>query len=744
MIGLLIAVAAAPVSLIPAPVMARFGLGQFNLRSGTVLVARGAAKAVAERFRDDLAPATGFKLKLDESGGREKITFTLGDEKALGTEGYRLKIGERQIDIVANQPAGLFYACQTLRQLLPASVYAKTKKSAVWLIPTGEVTDYPRFSWRGMHLDVSRHFYGAKFIKEFIDWLAIHKMNTFHWHLTDDGGWRQESAAFPKLTSIGAWREKQDAEWSYTGLKFPGKDGGKGTYGGFYTQDEIREVVRYASERFINVVPEIEMPGHSTAAIAAYPELACDDAAAVAEYKKTVGSDAVPMVCPGKDNTLRFFETILDETLALFPSKFIHIGADEVDKSIWKVCPTCQKRMADEKLGSVEELQSWFVRHFDKYLTSKGRRLVGWDEILEGGLAPGATVMSWRGIEGGIAAAKAGQEVVMSPTSHCYFDFSYATTPTKQVYGYDPVPAELDETQAARILGAQGNIWTEWLSTEEEIEMMAWPRGAALAEAVWSPKGTRDFDAFSQRLEKHYARFEELGIAYYLEAPRALTELLVLGTGAKVGFASANVPGARLRYTTDGTEPTESSPAFGESYVPIGPGVVKAALFKGSNRSQVTTISVIKIEAKPIADLVPGWTRKTLKGSFTSCPEPAAFAEVAGTESSQVGVGDLAGTEGFAVYYEGFLRVATAGDYVLWLGSDDGSKLWIGDGVAINHDGPHGYSEKAVTLRLPAGDLPIRLVMFEQGGAERLTLHIQGPGAPEKGPIPAAMMFRKT
>lgn len=744
MISLLLAVLpAVTASIIPAPVRASFGVGTFNLRSNTVLVAQGAAKVVAEQFRDQIAPAIGFKLRVEDTGDKNAITFTLAEDRELGSEGYRLNIRDRSIEVKANKPAGLFYACQTLRQLMPAAVFAKSKQVAIWLVPTGDIVDYPRFGWRGMHLDVSRHFYGPKFIKEYLDWLAVHKMNVFHWHLTDDGGWRMESKKYLKLTSVGAWRLPQEAEWSYTDLHFPGKDSGKETYGGFYTQDEIRDIVKYAAERHITVVPEIEMPGHSTAATASYPELLCDDPAAVAEYAKNVKSDTPSMVCPGKENTVKFFEEILTETMELFPSSFIHIGADEVDKSIWRVCPSCQKRMVDEKLGSVEELQSWFVRHFDKFLAAKGRRLVGWDEILEGGLAPGATVMSWRGIEGGIKAAKAGQDVVMSPTSHCYFDFSYATTSTKTVYGYEPIPSELSEEEGKRVLGAQANIWTEWLSSEEEVEMMAFPRAAALAEALWSPKDKRNFDDFNRRLETHYLRLERLGIAYYLEAPHAKTELIVLGTGARVSFDGASVPGTVVRYTTDGTEPTASSPAFGESYVPTRPGVIKAALFKGKTKSATTEISVIAIQSKAISDLVPGWTRKTLKGNFSKCPDWAAFKDVAGINSSEIGVGELGGTEYFAISYEGYLRISTPGEYVLWLGSDDGSKLWIGDGVAINHDGPHGYTEKAVTLNLPAGDLPIRLVMFEQGGAERLTLNIQGPGVETKGPVPASMLFRK-
>lgn len=744
-LSLLALIPAATISIVPQPQSVRPGIGVFDIKASTVLVAPGQAKKVAERFRDDIAPATGFKLRVEDTGGdRNTVRFTLTDEASYGDEGYRLVVGDKRVDITARKPAGLFYACQSLRQMMSPKVFAKSKQGALWLVPCAEIVDSPRFVWRGLHLDVSRHFYGPAFVKEFIDWLAIHKMNTFHWHLTDDGGWRIEIKKYPKLTEVGAWREEQSAEWDYANLHFPGKDSGKKTYGGYYTQKEIRDIVKYAADRFITIVPEIEMPGHSTEAIASYPELACNTPADVmAAYVKGTGNDYPSMVCAGKEEVSTFFQNVLTEVLDLFPSKFIHIGADEVPKSLWSQCADCQARMAKDNLKSVEELQSDFVQRMERWLSAHGRRLIGWDEILEGGLAPGATVMSWRGIDGGIAAAQAGHDVVMSPTSHCYFDFSYNSIPTRAVYEYEPVPSVLTPEEGQHVLGAQANIWTEWLSSEEEIETQAFPRAAALAETVWTKPENKSWSNFSAKLEEHYARMEELGIAFYLEPPQPKSELVVLGTDAKVDFEPCRVPGGVIRYTTDGSEPEATSPVFDRSFVPEAPTVVKAAVFRPKGpKSAVVEVSAIKVEVGAVDGLQPGLVRRWIKDAYSKCPDWSAFSGAESQVVDTIGVDDLAANPTFAVAYEGYLRIPTVGEYTFALGSDDGSKLWIGDGVAINHDGPHGYSEKKVSIKLPAGDLPIRIVMFEQGGSEKLTLTVAGPGS-DAQPVPASMMFHR-
>jgi len=374
--------------------------------------------------------------------------------------------------VLAPKPAGLVYGSQTVRQLLASRP-----------IPLLRLVDRPRFPWRGLMLDEARHFFGKEFIKQLIDLLVLHKLNIFHWHLCDDQGWRIEIKSRPRLTEVGAWREANGRR-----------------YGGFYTQADIREIVTYAQNRFVTVVPEIEMPGHTTAALAAYPELSCTGGPFAAATGWGIFHD---VLCAGNDATFAFLEKVLGEVLELFPSKFIHIGGDECPKTRWKTCPRCQRRIRDERLNDEHELQSYFIRRIEKFLNANGRRLIGWDEILEGGLAPNATVMSWRGMSGAVAAARAGHDVVASPTSHCYLDYSYERTSVEKAYSFNPIPAELTDEQHKHILGVQGNMWTELTPTVADVERQIWPRLCALAEVAWSPAGQRDFADFSARLTAH-------------------------------------------------------------------------------------------------------------------------------------------------------------------------------------------------------------------------------------------------
>jgi len=718
--------------------------GSFDVKEQTAIVASGAAAPVADRLREFLRPATGYDFRVDHRARPHSIELKIDEQRTkLGNEGYRLTSSPDGILIVAAKPAGLFYGCQSLRQLLPVEIFEKkARKDIAWSVPGCEIEDAPRFVWRGMHLDVSRHFYGPKFIKEFIDWLAIHKMNTFHWHLTDDGGWRLEIKKYPKLTEVGAWRAEQNVEWDYSNLKFPGKNSGKKVYGGFYTQDEVREIVKYAAQRYITIVPEIEMPGHSTETLASYPELSCAPAADVLQkYVKSTGNDYPSMVCPGKESTYEFCQNVLTEVLDLFPSKFIHIGGDEVPKELWAVCPDCKARMAREGIKDVEGLQSAFVHRMDKWLADHGRRLVGWDEILEGGLAPGATVMSWRGISGGIAAAQANHDVVMSPTSHCYFDYPYSSISTQHVYDYEPIPGELTEAQGQRVLGAQANIWTEWLSSEEEVESMMFPRAAALAEDVWSKFERKDWNDFSRRLRTHYLRLDRLGIAYYVEAPVPKSELVRLEGQQPVEFEAPQVPGTTIRYTVDGSEPTEKSPPYLGPIRLNKPGIVRAAMFRSSGtKSNVVQVSVVSLHPDDLAGKVNGVNRRVLLNRFDKCPSLADFVSATPKNVLEIGLGEFAGKDEFALCFEGFLRIPAEGEYTFYLGSDDGSRMWLGNTLAIDNDGLHGYGEKTLKIRLPKGDYPFRVIMFEQSGAESLRMFVEGPGM-VKSLVPSSMLW---
>jgi hexosaminidase len=523
------------------------------------------------------------------------IALRLEDLKdRLGDEGYLLDVGSNGILIRAAAPAGLFYGIQTLRQLLPAAIErpAVSGQARSWTIPCVSVEDRPRFAWRGAMLDCSRHFFPKEFVKRWIDILALHKLNTFHWHLTDDQGWRIEIKKYPRLTEVGAWRvDREDKPWN---AREPQKPGEAATSGGFYTQDDIREIVAYAASRFVTIVPEIEMPGHAKAALTAYPGFSC-----------TGGPFTVPpggywpitdVFCPGNDGTFGFLEDVLAEVVELFPGPFVHIGGDEVDKTEWKRCPKCQARMKAEGLKDELELQSYFTRRIERILNAKGKHLVGWDEILEGGIAPQATVMSWRGTEGGIAAARAGHDVVMSPTSHCYFDYYQGDpnyeplgiggyVPLRKVYAFDPVPEVLTEAEAAHILGGQANLWTEYVPDGKHAEYLVLPRLAALAEVVWTPKARRSWDDFASRVGGLLARYGAADMnaarSAYLVAIKAASE--AGGTRAAVAL-EAEIPGLDIRYSTNGSTPGPASKDYVKPIVLKRTTEFRAAAFDGRER----------------------------------------------------------------------------------------------------------------------------------------------------------------
>ncbi|MDQ7027308.1 MAG: beta-N-acetylhexosaminidase [Anaerolineae bacterium] len=503
------------ISIIPEPQSIEIGDGHFIISAATVIVATDEAKPVAEFLTDLLRPATGFDLHVAEKG-ENAITLTLleGDE----SEGYTLAISETSIRIEATTPAGLFYGVQTLRQLLPITIESDDTISDVeWSVPIATITDAPRFAWRGLHLDVARHYFDVTFIKKFIDLMALYKLNVFHWHLTEDQGWRIEIKKYPKLTEIGSKRSESPL------MENRHQGDGKPYDGGYYTHDEVREVVAYAAARSITVVPEIEMPGHAVAALTSYPELGCVGEGYVV---RTTWGIAKDVFCAGKDSVFTFLENVLTEVLDLFPSEFIHIGGDECPKDRWQVCPDCQARIKAEGLADEHELQSYFIRRMERWLNERGRRLIGWDEILEGGLAPNATVMSWRGSQGGIDAANAGHDVVMSPTTNCYFDYYQAEDkdaeppaigrylPLERVYQFQPIPEDIDPAKAHHVLGGQGNIWTEYIPTSDHLEYMTYPRAIALAEIVWSYPEKRDFSAFKSRLNQHNERLNLLEVNY--------------------------------------------------------------------------------------------------------------------------------------------------------------------------------------------------------------------------------------
>ncbi|MFI5386763.1 MAG: beta-N-acetylhexosaminidase, partial [Fimbriimonadales bacterium] len=502
-LSILFAVTAAPPSIIPKPVSAEFsGRAPFLIEGITPLV----------DDRDTFA--SRLLLEILEKGAHKKlqkastlrlagIEFVREIDTNRSKEGYDLEVTASGIKIRYSDDAGALYAVETLRQLLPPEIDSPKGTHQTLAVPACEIHDSPRFPWRGMHLDVSRHFFPPSFIKRYIDYIAMMKMNVFHWHLVDDGGWRLQIDKYPRLTSVGAWRYGVTTDWDQSRLRFD-PESKLPKYGGFYTKSDVRDIVKYAADRNVTIVPEIEMPGHAMPVFAAYPEVGCQDQPPAAQQ----GQPATNVYCAGNEKTYQFIEDVLTEVMELFPSKWIHIGGDEVWKAYWHRCPVCQAKIKSEGLKNEDELQSYFVRRIDRFLSDHGRRLIGWDEILEGGLAQGATVMSWRGIDGGIAAAKSGHDVVMSPTSHAYFDALYNTQSTEHVYTFEPVPEVLTPDEAKHVLGGQANVWCEMIPTEARCEYMIWPRMAAMAEVLWSPKAIRDTDEFLRRLSGLVSRLD--------------------------------------------------------------------------------------------------------------------------------------------------------------------------------------------------------------------------------------------
>jgi hexosaminidase len=529
--------------LLPRPASVTWGEGEFVLAeemavSWTVAEAGAAAGGgasevgdtssdavqwISEHLADNLSQRTGLAIGVRREGAIELVLDPGAggngrpqDLPATAEEAYRLTVTPQAVRLAASAPVGLFRGLQTLLQLLPevepreASTVARDRGRS---LPAVTIDDRPRFRWRGLHLDVARHFFSASQVREAIDWCAWHKLNVFHWHLVDDQGWRMPVARYPRLTEVGAWRR--------------GEDGGR--YGGAYTAAEVRAVVEYAARRFVTVVPEIEMPGHARAALAAYPSLSCRGVPLPLPSSWGIFED---VFCAGNEETFAFLEAVLDEVAESFPGPFVHIGGDECPKARWNDCPECRARMEEERLPNTDALQAWFVSRIGRYLRRRGKRMVGWDEILDGlgsdagiALPADAVVMSWRGFEGGVRAARAGHDVVMSPVGYCYLDHYQgprdseprafpADLPLQQVCRFDPIPPGLESADAARILGGQGNTWTEWMIGWDQVSYMVFPRLCALAEALWSPAGTAVSSDFPDRLRTHARRLERLGIRH--------------------------------------------------------------------------------------------------------------------------------------------------------------------------------------------------------------------------------------
>jgi hexosaminidase len=744
--------------IIPMPRSIHAESGVFRLDHSTRVILSDPASAelrsVAELLLVPLRTASGLPLPIasdarDAGANSMLFRLTSGGDTAR-SESYHLVVTERGVVLSASTPVGLFRGTQTLRQLLPPEIerpgHAQSPSLVHWSIPALTIEDAPRFRYRGVLLDVARWYYSPEFIKKVIDLLALYKFNALHLHLTDDQGWRIEIRKYPLLTQIGAWRKE-----TILGQHFDPYVGDGVPHGGFYTQEQIRDLVRYAAARYVTIIPEIEMPGHAGAALAAYPELSCSGGPF---QVSTVWGMHQEIFCPS-ERTFGFLEDVLLEVMQLFPSRYIHVGGDEVPKDEWKASPIAQKVIRREGLSNEEHLQSYFIRRIEAFLLAHNRRLIGWDEILEGGLAPEATVMSWRGVAGGIDAAKQGHDVIMTPADHAYLDY-YQGDPTGEplaiggfvpldtVYAFEPVPRELAPDEAAHVIGGQGSLWTEYIPTTAQAEYMLLPRLLALAEVLWSPRETRNSDRFHARLPVHFARLNALEVDYRVPEPKGLGwDSLQLATRFRVTL-QPSLPGGVIRLTTDGSDPSNSSPVYTAPFelrvTPSGVTVSARTFLPDGHASPVTRGRIAQAAwHQPVAlraeALQQGLDYEYLEGEFRSSDQitrgvPARIGTV-----SEVGLRGDERAENYGVRLSGLLCVPNDAFYTFYFSSDDGAKLHIAGTLVVDRDGPQRESEKRGYLALRAGCHSLEVSFFQATGAAGLHLELSAPDR-RKGPVP--------
>ena len=724
--------------IIPVPVSVKKASGQFVLSHETIVQADSPSNKAVLFFKDFLANNLAYNKAIIAKGGATNnvVTLTSAGTENLPAEGYRLTITPQQVT-VAGKGAGLFYGIQTLIQLIPLERGATSK------LPCVQVEDYPRFGYRGAMLDVGRHFFSVEMVKKYIDLLAAYKLNNFHWHLTEDQGWRIEIKKYPKLTQIGSMRA-QTLIGGYrdrTPQQFDNTP-----YGGFYTQDQIRDVVKYATARYINVVPEIEMPGHSSAALAAYPELGCEPGKA---YKAAETWGVFKDIYCPSEKTFSFLEDVLTEVMELFPSKYIHIGGDEAPKDAWKNSAFCQQLIKKLKLKDEHGLQSYFIQRMEKFLNSKGRSIIGWDEILEGGLAPNATVMSWRGEDGGIAAAQQKHKVIMTPGSNgLYIDHGQGkpsqeplsiggNEPLSKIYSYNPTPAVLTPEQQQYIEGVQANLWTEYIPTDAKVEYMLLPRLMALSEVAWSPLANKNFKDFSEtRLPGHLAWLDKNGFNYRVPTAIGAKDTVMIGSEVTATL-KPSVDGAKVYYTIDGYSPRETDLIYN---IPLSFPVpqdqyreLQTIVITPSGKRSVVTRTVVYNKA-PLAAVnnynasTSGVKYQLFSGTFAATNQLSNMAADSGVVKT-FSTADFRKNKGkYGVVYSGYINADADGNYGFSILSGNGAVLMIDDQPVVDNDGKHMVSEQDGAVPLLKGYHRFTLKYVDAGGPAALKVFINAPG----------------
>jgi hexosaminidase len=716
--------------IIPAPKSVQINQGHFKFSNESgILFETAEDQKIAQLFHDLLKDKYSLNIPVAKNfikAPKGVIRFSSAEYKGTNPEGYNLTVTPGQVD-VAGKNAGLFYAFETLVQLLPV------EKEANIQIPCATIIDEPRYKYRGLHLDVCRHIFPVAFIKEYIDLIALYKLNTFHWHLTDDQGWRIEIKKYPKLTQIGGFRaqtiignnnERMPQWFDNT------------PYGGFYTQDQIKEVVAYAASKFIAVIPEIELPGHSLAALSAYPELGCGDTPG--PYKSAEKWGVFDDVyCAGKEGTFTFLEDVLSEVIELFPSSYIHIGGDECPKTKWKTCPYCQKRIKDNKLKDEHELQSYFIQRMEKFVNSKGRQIIGWDEILEGGLAPNATVMSWRGTDGGIAAAKQNHNVIMTPQNFVYLDHAQGKTnqeplsiggytSLQETYSYDPTPSILTADQQKHIVGVQANIWTEYIETPEKVEYMLLPRLLALSEIAWTPAQQKNYTDFSEiRVPRHLAKLDKTSAVYRVPVAIGAKDSTLLGPEFNIDLKSS-VESAKIYYTINGYTPGQTDNAYDKPIkVTVPPDekrLLKTVVITPSGKRSAVTTTVLS-NMLPLAPVTTGGQVPGLKYYFIP-GDYELTAQLDTARASDKGVSTIISLVKFrskvrtyGLVFDGYINIVEDGVTTFTTTSGDGSQIWIDDQLIVDNDQKHASFEQTGAVNLLKGQHRIKIKYFKAGGS---------------------------
>ncbi|MGD9931267.1 MAG: family 20 glycosylhydrolase [Mangrovibacterium sp.] len=695
------------VAIVPQPneMVPQEGSFTVNDKTAFALPENEKLAAAADLINQRFVRAAGFALKTaGERPGKNYIAVELDPSLSQDSEAYELTVTTTGVTVKAASERGAFYGLMTMLQLLPPEIESPTLvDDACWTMPCVQVKDQPRFVWRGMHLDVCRHFVPVEFIKKQLDVMALFKMNTFHWHLTEDQGWRIEIKKYPLLTELGSKRIEGDGS----------------EYGGFYTQEDVKEVVAYAAERFINVVPEIELPGHSLAALVGYPDLSCTGGPFQVRNVWGVEPD---VYCAGKEEVFHFLEDIINEVVPLFPYEYFHIGGDESPKDRWKECAACQKRIKAEGLKDEHELQSYFVQRIEKVLLAHGKKMVGWDEILEGGLAPSATVMSWRGEAGGIEAAKQGHDVVMTPGGWVYLDHYQGNSQVEPVaiggfttleksYGYDPVPAELEGELAKHVLGTQGNVWSEYMYTPELFEYRIYPRIIALAEVGWTQKENKDFPDFLKRMDPQFVRLDYHGINYHIPLPEGPVNQVAFTDTANLEFTSPRP--VKMVYTLDGSEPDQNSLVYESQLTFTENATVK--IRSVLNTGKMSTVRTIQVEKQELLPAVAVETSKSgLKGNYAEgtfiwvkdIESVDSWKEIAVTSDNLKMINNYQSPT--AVVLTGYIEMPEDGVYEFQTNFD---QFYIGEKLLINNDGEvKRFSRNNAMMALAKGKHPVKII----------------------------------